>query len=249
MLACFFAGVLSSCNEDMYSVQEEDLSFSASSTIAPLLDTESLTSVNKIGDILNWAGDGDNRSVLAIQWANNPDSSSQPSAEDITFLAWGYYWNASDEPTGLDLIRAVAANDPRLFVVITEQWGGWTVKGFGYDANGDGEFSVSNSSITLTKANFNNGVYEGTASQSFDGMTVSSGDLWMGGWLDAYATYWVSRRSSESVPSRFDYSSVLVDGRNLENNSWDAWTFSSINTSEFNIEPQSELLKAAPANN
>lgn len=244
--ACLFAGVVSSCNEDMYQIEEE--SFSSSTVITPLINVGNLVSVTDIDKIQNWAGSGDYRSVLAIQW-NTPDSLQQPTG-DVTFLAWGYRWDPNTTPTGLDLIRAVAANDPRLFVVITQQWGGWTVKGFGYDGNGDGEFSVSNASLTLDETDFQNGgVYVGSVNDDFDGMTTAnSQDLWMGGWYDAYATYWLGD-SGFNVPSYFGYSSFLVDGRDLEDESWDAWTFSAINTSEYNIEPQPGQLKAAPANN
>ena len=243
--ACLFAGVLSSCNEDMYQIEEE--SFSVSSVITPLINTDGLVPVTNINNVQNWTGTGSNHSVLAIQW-NTPDSLQQPTG-DVTFLAWGYQWSGTPAPTGLDMIEAVAAHDPRLFVVLGEQWGGYIVLGFGYDGDNDGDFNLyRGNTLVLSASQFSNGVYWENG-ESFDGLTTDdSEDLWMGGWYDAYATYWLGT-NRETIPTSFSYSSYLVNQRPLANNSWDAWTFSAINTSEYNIEPQPGQLKAATANN
>lgn len=46
----------------------------------------------------------------------------------------------------------------------------------------------------------------------------------------------------------YEYSNFYVNNRFLENKSWDAWTFSPINSTETNTTPRPELLKAAPNN-
>ena len=243
--ACLFAGALSSCNEDMYQIEEE--SFSSSTTITPLINVDGLTPVTTINNVQNWTGTGSNRSVLAIQW-NMPDSLQQPTGE-VTFLAWGYQWSGTPAPTGLDMIEAVAAHDPRLFVVLGEQWGGYIVLGFGYDGNSDGDFKLyRGNTLVLSASQFSEGVYWENG-ESLDGLTTAdSEDLWMGGWYEAYATYWLGNAGT-NVPSNFSYSGELVSLRRLSDNSWDAWTCSAINTSEYNIAPQPSQLKAAPANN
>lgn len=245
-IACVIALAFAACNEDTYEVFPEETShLSANNAITASTIQGTTRLVRNINDILNWTGTGTNTSVLAIQWAPT-DSVTPPQEEDILFLAWGYRWTSGK--TGLDMIREVAANDPRLFVILTQQWGGWTIKGFGYDGNGDGKISISNSSISLTETNFNNGIYEGSADQDFDGMTLGNpADYWMGGWYKAYATYWLGTEGT-TTPLAFDYSIYLVNRRTLSNNSWDAWTFSTINTSESNIDPRPDLLKAAPTN-
>lgn len=244
-ITCVIALAFAACNENTYEVfPEESRTLPVNNlTRSSLLGTT--RPVRNISDILNWTGTGTNTSVLAIQWAPT-DSVTPPQDEDILFLAWGYHWTSGK--TGLDMVREVAANDPRLFVILSEQWGGWTIKGFGYDGNGDGKISISNSSISLTEVDFNNGIYEGSADQDFDGMTLANpADYWMGGWYKAYATYWLGTEGT-TTPLAFDYSVYLVDQRTLNNNSWDVWTFSTINTSETNIDPLPNLLKAAPAN-
>lgn len=244
-ITCIIGLAFVACNKDMYETFPEEVSLLSSNTITRSSSLSTTLPVQTINDIQNWTGTGTNTSVLAIQWAPT-DSVTPPQEEDILFLAWGYRWTSGK--TGLDMIREVAANDPRLFVILTQQWGGWTIKGFGYDGNGDGKISISNASITLTEANFRNGVYIGSANQNFDGMKLANpGDYWMGGWYKAYATYWLGTDGT-TTPVTFTYSADLVNRRTLSNNSWDVWTFSTINTSESNIDPRPDLLKAAPAN-
>ena len=52
-------------------------------------------------DILFWVGEGDSYAILNIESGN-------------TSLAWGYRFDADDEPTVFDMITAIDAADPRL---------------------------------------------------------------------------------------------------------------------------------------
>lgn len=244
LLACLCTSFMMSCSEDMYTLPESENRGTVDA--AQLAITSSSQSITTINDIQNWTGTGSNRSVLAIQWVTAADI-EHPTDNEIHFLAWGYRWN-TPAPTGCDMVEAIAAKDPRLFVILAEQWGGITIKGFAYDGNGDGSIKISNSSLTLTQADFTNGVYWEQSGDSFDGMiTDNSNDYWMGGWMQAYATYWLGTNGT-NVPTNFSYSSDVVSGRNLANNSWDAWTFSTINSGEVNVDPRPDLMQAAPNN-
>ncbi len=242
-IALLFIGFLASCNEDTSILAEmEDLK----TNTTPLVVNENLQSVNSINDIQNWTGTGNNRSALTFQWVTASDIEN-PTDDEIHFLAWGYRWTSG--ATGIDMVKAIAKKDTRLYVILGNNFGGVTIKGFGYDGNNDGKIKISNSSLTLTEKDFVNGIYQEKNGDNLDGMKTSSPeDLWMGGWYEAYASYWLGWTDATTVPDGFDYSQYLVDQRSLANNSWDAWTFSTINSAEYNVDPKPELLKAAPNN-
>lgn len=203
-------------------------------------------------DIRNWTGTGDNQSALAIQWVTG-DNATEPTIDDIHFLVWGYHWKNEEKPTGESLLRAVAKSDPRFFVIFGESWGQNVIWGIGYDANNDGQFSITNSqtNITYTKEDFIDGCL--TVTSAPDGFKPDdSNDYWMGGWYDAYSTYWLGD-DGNAAPSSFSYSSFGASIRELTNRSWDAWTFSSINSDHENVNPIPRLMQAAevsiPENN
>ena len=242
LVACIFANFIVSCSEDMYTLPENGNPMKVNTTLSRA--SETLQSVVNINDIQNWTGTGSNSSVLAIQWVTATDI-KHPADNEIHFLAWGYKWD-NPAPKGINMIRAIAKKDPRLYVVLASEWGGIVIKGFAYDGDNDGKICIRNGSSTvLTQDNFTNGVYMASSSQSFDGLTTSDPeDLWMGGWMEAYATYWLGTTGT-NVPSSFTYSNDLVSGRTLANNSW---TFSTINSAHANVDPKPNLMKAAPNN-
>jgi len=244
--ACIFTSFMMACSEEMYTLPESE-NLGSEETILLTATTENLQPVTKISDIQNWAGTGSNSSVLAIQWVTAKDI-EHPTDDEIHFLAWGYRWN-NPAPKGFAMVTAIAQKDPRLYVVVASEWGGVVIKGFAYDGNNDGKICIRSTTDTiLTQDNFTNGIYRASNSQSFDGLTTTDpADLWMGGWYEAYATYWLGTNGT-SVPSNYTYSSYLVDQRPLANNSWDAWTFSTINSAEVNVDPRPDLMKAAPNN-
>lgn len=245
-VACIFTSFMMSCSDEMYTLPESE-NLGSGETILLTTTAENLQPVTKISDIQNWTGTGSNSSVLAIQWVTAKDI-EHPTNDEIHFLAWGYRWN-NPAPKGIDMVEAIVQKDPRLFVVLAEQWGGTVIKGFAYDGNNDGKICISSATGTvLTQDDFINGIYDAESTESFDGLTTTDpNDLWIGGWMDAYATYWLGTNGT-NVPTSFEYSSVLVSGRSLENNSWDAWTFSSINSGHVNVDPKPALMKAAPNN-
>lgn len=194
------------------------------------------------GDILNWTGEGKNQSALAIQWVKGT-AGNQPTDEDIVFLAWGYRWDDSTAATGMDMLKAVAKNDSRLFVIMSEGSMPF-VYGLGYDYDNDGRIEVKNGSLTLTEADFTDGIYFAKSDEDYDSMTPTGDDLWLGGQKKRYASYYIADKS-DNVPEVFTFSREGFAQRPLKHLSWDAWTFSSINSEGINVEPRTDLLRAA----
>lgn len=197
----------------------------------------------------NWTGEGEKRSAFAVQWITG-DNVGELADDKVFFLAWGYRWKEEESPKGIDMLKAIAKNDPRLFVVLAEQWGGITVKGLAYDGNNDGKISICRATdVILTQDNFIDGIYTAGSAENFDELTTADpADLWMGGWNKAYASYWLGKGEIVPEAEEFNYSPVVVSGRSLEDLSWDVWTLSSINSSMQNNSPIPRLIRAAEAN-
>ena len=99
-----------------------------------------------------WTGEGECQSALGVQWISG-DNWEDPIQDNVHFLSWGYRWKESDQSTGYQMILAIAKADPRFFVVMGPGFGGddsRSVRGLGYDANGDGCFSIKNESMSIT---------------------------------------------------------------------------------------------------
>lgn len=203
----------------------------------------------RFSSIKNWTGEGENISALAIQWITGEEL-IEPADDEVFFLAWGYRWKKEENPTGIDMLKAVVKNDPRLYIILAEQWGGLTVKGFGYDGNNDGKIEIKNASLHLTQDDFVDGIYMQPEGSDIDGFELTDPkDYWMGGWYNAYASYWLSVGNAIPETDEFYYSSLIASGRYLENESWDAWTFSAIDySSMLNTPPFPRLIQAAEAN-
>lgn len=160
--------------------------------------------------IENWSGEGANRAAFVVQW----NAESETSA-----LVWGFRWDG--EATGETMARAIAASDPRFFIMTeTETAYGSTVSGFGYDVNKSGDFSITKDGVTLSPDE--NGVIF-SSSYGYDGWTCTDPeDYWQSGWYQGYWSYWL--KSSDSDP--WGYSGTGITGRKLTDGCWDGWNFS-----------------------
>lgn len=197
----------------------------------------------RVSDIRHWAGEGENSSVLAIQWVSG-ENLLEPADEEVFFIAWGYRWDSVDKPTGADMLRDIAKHDPRLYVALSGDY----VAGFGYDGDNDGRIELQSSALHLSQEDFIDGVYE-IARGDFDGLKpVASGDYWIGGTQEAYTSYWIGVGEVIPLAGDFEYSQAFMTSRRLENLSWDVWTLSPIHTSLTNTYPIPHLIKAAEAN-
>lgn len=213
-------------------------------------DSLSIRVVDGFGfaDIEHWTGEGDCCSALVVQWTTGDDL-LHPADEEVFALAWGYRWKEEEHPTGMDMIERIVGNDPRLYVMAASQWGGVTIRGFGYDGNRDGKLEIRNETLHLTEADFGEArIYWLSEGEDCDRLvSVEPADYWQGGWYVAYASYWLGEGEAMLSPEAYDYSQVLASGRVLNHLSWDAWTFSPINMeTEENIYPIPRLLQAAP---
>src|SRR5690606_17083920 len=99
--------------------------------LAALLATTTASAVS-LDDIEFWAGSGSQRAALVIDWndGNGPES-----------LVWGFQWDGI--ATGLDMLQAVVAADPRLYAHFGEFAWGTATLGIGYDLNESGGFDVT----------------------------------------------------------------------------------------------------------
>ena len=194
-----------------------------------------------LSSIKNWTGQGANRSVLGIQWVTGGNLLN-PEDKDVHFLTWGYRWEVGTKQTGMDMLKAIAKNDPRLFVVLT----GDNLAGLGYDADGDGKFQVRtrNNEILFSQDDFKDGIC--LISVDADDIIVAGEDYWLGGKSKSYATYWLGKGNVIPVENNFFYSNFLLVNRELEDYSWDVWTCSPFDDVEKkNRCPISRLVQAA----
>ena len=196
--------------------------------------------------IESWTGEGSNQAALVIQWNDSKETSA---------LVFGYRWNG--QATGADMIRAVVAANPQLYGLIqytnvsspTDPNGGYTINGFGWDRDADGD-------IALIDTGHGNQVYEsenglfihprgyvpgqgGSSDYDYDNWIArDTDDFWGAGWYISYWSYWVK----EGQASSFGYSGWGASGRVLQNGSWDGWNFS------VNMMPSDwKKFKAAPS--
>lgn len=158
-------------------------------------------------DITHWVGEGENQAAFLVDWNDDKLSGS---------IAWGYRWDG--EATGADMMAAIAGQgtstggpygtisgaDSRMYISIQwwEGYNGYTLYGLGYDVDNDGFSYVP-------------GAGEG-------GIAGDPDDLYIEGWYSGYWSYWVSDGGAD-----WGYSGWGMSARNLENGSWDGWSFTS----------------------
>ena len=104
----------------------------------------SATSTVDFSKINYWVGEGDKEAALVISWGDGKDGNKN--------LVWGYRW--SDTATGADLLMAVAAADPRFYLLVNSgtQYGS-AFGGFGYDLNGNGNIQLVSGDNTYDLTN------------------------------------------------------------------------------------------------
>ena len=210
-------------------------------------------------EVRKWAGTGKKRAVMAVQWVREGKMDGEGEMdreEEVLFLAWGVRWQAGEGETGMDMVRAVAEMDPRLFVLVRESELGTVVLGFGYDGNGDGRIEVREKGgeggdgeerVVLREGDFERGMHDaGVSGVDPDRLeVVSEGDWWMSGWETRYLSYWCHEGEWVTGDDDFEYAQRGASARVLEDGSWDVWTCSTVNEGEVNTVPKTGLLQAA----
>lgn len=179
--------------------------------------------------IKNWTGEGSKRAALVIQWNDN----DEPAA-----LVFGYRWDG--QATGADMLRAVVANNPRLYALIqytnvsspTDPLGGYTINGIGWDTDNDGDIALIDTGNGNQVYETENGLFihprgyvpgqGGSSDYDYDNWIArDTDDMWGAGWYQSYWSYWVK----DNFSSPFSYSNWGASGRVLEDGSWDGWNF------------------------
>ena len=201
-------------------------------------------------DIETWAGSGSNSAGMIVHWSspevfNLAYSGGQntPMPAPIADLSMGWGYNFDGSATGWDMMTAIAAADPRLYVV----GGSGTVQGIGYDLDGDGLFGISNGTSTYTQADFTNGVLGGLSYNVDDLVPTDSGDLYWGGWLGPNWELWHEQGGNGGFTSvapdrggdtywtgdewgwagthgEWDFAEVGILSISLEDGSWVGWS-------------------------
>lgn len=170
-----------------------------------------------------WVGNGRNEAAFAVKWT------------DGKTYVWGYRWSGSK--TGADMISAIAAKDPRFYLLVNGGTWSYTdstktdsiytgdaIGGIGYNANitsdneGDIRLVSNGTSYQLT-----NGVYD-CGNYTFDSWTTTpAGGLWNAGWYtNGYWSYWNADSNSS-----YSYAMTGCSGRKLTKGCVDGWAFAA----------------------
>ncbi|MBL0715900.1 MAG: VPLPA-CTERM sorting domain-containing protein [Desulfosarcina sp.] len=201
-------------------------------------------------DIDIWTGSGSNRAAMIIHWSSpevfnlaysgGQETPMPAPIADVSY-AWGYNFNGP--ATGWNMMTAIAAADPRLYVV----GGSGTVQGIGYDLDGDGQYGISDGTNTYTQDNFTNGVLGGLGYNTDSLTPTGSGDLYWGGWYGPNWELWHEQGGAggfAAAPDRgtteywtptdesgwagnhgeWEFSQVGIGGIGLEDESWVGWS-------------------------
>ena len=161
--------------------------------------------VNRLADIQNWVGTGANSAVMIIDWQDDKNLSGDISGQA---LAWGYHWATGQTRTGMDMIQAIAAADPRLDLKLDFRSFGQIVFGLYYDLNGNG------------------GTYQfDTAGEM--GSASDPADHFREGWLfNGFWGYRTGAANGANLPL-WNVAGGGAASRTLTDGAWDAWVFST----------------------
>lgn len=190
------------------------------------------TALESFDDINFWVGSGANQSALVIDWDGTSTTDNS--------LTWGYRWDGSAK--GIDMVTAVAAADPRLYLRIGPINGnlGVGVFGIGYDANNDGEFAAG---IDTNEDQILDEFVEFDATgiantEPSDGFTSLDPEDWYGeGWfISKFWNYGIAT-SSPFDGGNWTRSGSGISNRTLINGGWDSLAYTPINTLNYAQNP------------
>lgn len=158
-----------------------------------------------------WVGDADAscKAALVVKWNDGKGNN--------TNLVWGYRF--TDESTGADMLRDIAAADPRFYMLVNgDTEFGITIGGLGYDLNGNGNIQLVAKGVSYDLVD---GVYD-CGTYSFDRFSSNDpDDRWQSGWTSGYWSYW----TSAGVAEEYEYSPVGASTRILTDGCVDGWSY------------------------
>ncbi|MFZ1074697.1 MAG: hypothetical protein WAO21_14825 [Verrucomicrobiia bacterium] len=194
-----------------------------------------------LDDIQLWAGSGTNRAALVIEW-NPPEVfnyTTVPAPVANKTLVWGYRFNGT--PTGTQMLEAILAADPKLYVAADETYGTF-VESIGYNLNGNGVIGVTDG----TGTNFFTGGFLADPTVNVDAAApLNSGDLFWSGYFGPNWQVWTELGDSggfEASPNRgtnaywntetgehgqWQYADYGLDILTLTNGSWIGFSVSA----------------------
>lgn len=131
-----------------------------------------------LDDIQLWTGLGTNRAALVIEWSvpQSLTNSSVPVPVADKTLVWGYRFNGT--ATGTQMLNAVVATDPKLYVVEQNNLSGTSVEALGYNLNANGVIGISDGSSTNY---ITNGILTNATVNIDSAYAINGGDLYWGG--------------------------------------------------------------------
>lgn len=195
-------------------------------------------------DSLNYWGTGTNHAGLVISFNDGKTNST---------IAWGFAWNGTASVASM--LTSLAAADPRLFARIDSATGfGLGIFGLGYDANGNGIFSVTGAENPLgnpTTPVFTAGISDlNTNSTTVQAPASSVGaapgeiaDHYTEGWNDNGFWELFTGGASSVYPTTWTSSMTGATDTNLVNNGWFAL---SISNSDFSSNIPGAAVAAVP---
>ncbi len=183
------------------------------------LNSKKVDNAFTFDDVKFWVGEGSNKAALVIQW-NNTDKTDA--------LVWGYRFDG--EKNGTDMLKEIAKNDPRLYLLILESTRGTKIGGIGFDNDSKGAIGLYKDD-KKTSPNFPTNGFTLTSEYDFDQWSnLDLEDHWATGWLDnGFWTYW-----TKNIDEEFDYSGLDSDARLLVDGSWDLWSF-AYNSEDYDL--------------
>lgn len=195
-------------NRPMNTKQSRPLALAIAVAVAVTTSTQTAPAVS-LDDIQLWAGSGNNRAALVIDW----NSGSNPES-----FVWGYRWDGT--ASGLDMIQAVVAADPRLHAHFSDFSFGRSLLGIGYDLNNDGAFAVD---PALSFDSSGLAIGSGSANANDARTATHPADLYREGWNSGFWAYYLKSDGSE------DWSSALTGSadRTLLDGAWDGYSFAA----------------------
>jgi len=156
--------------------------------LASLLLAPASHAIN-LDSIQLWAGSGTNRAALVIDW-NSPlvfNNTSVPAPIATKTLVWGYRFNGA--ATGTQMLNAILAADPRLYVVEDDTYGTF-VEGIGYNLSGNGAFGITDGTTVYNSSAFINGVLTDPGVDPDAAYALNGGDLYWGGYYGPNWSVW-----------------------------------------------------------
>ena len=164
--------------------------------VAGLFVTVKMSAVS-FNDVQFWTGSGTNRAALVIEWRGPEDftGTSVPAPIADKSLVWGYRFN--DLKTAEAMLDAIAAADPRFYVVKKYYSFGHVIYGLGFHLNG-GDLGLTDGSVTNF---FTNGQLTNSTVNIDAAAPLNLGDLYWGGWNGPSWELWTEAGGNGGFPS------------------------------------------------